>query len=66
MPQTRVARRGSGVIFRLSEAVMKNHFRGATPELLAKALFSKSAAKRKLRMKPKADPRRRSTVQSSA
>lgn len=47
---------------------MKNHFRGATPELLPKALLSKSAtkSKRKLRLKPKSGSRRRSTVQSLA
>jgi hypothetical protein len=36
---------------------MKNHFKGATPELLAKALFSKKArkakTKRTLRRKPR-------------
>ena len=49
---------------------MKNHFRDATPEVLAKALFFKAAAKpktkRKLRLQTKADPRRRSAVQSLA
>ncbi len=49
---------------------MKNHFRGATLELLAKALFSKGAAKpkpkRKLSRKSKPVLRRRFTVQSSA
>ena len=49
---------------------MKNQFRGATPELLAIALFSKRAAKSKTRRKPrlklKPGPRRRSAVQSSS
>ena len=48
---------------------MKNHFQGATPELLAKALFSKGAAKsktkRKLRIKRKPDPREPAAVKSS-
>lgn len=42
---------------------MKNHFRGATPELLAKALFSKSAARSTAKLDRRCEP---SSVKSSA